>query len=566
MPVPGFLASFADKAQTAINSSSLSQHIPGSLTGRASSPGEGGTGSSKSHTLEQFQHQFRTFQQTYGSTSPVQKIITTEKGVALAFDNVNRDVQAQSKELYTWGQNEDPDIKDVTDRLAFLNYISGSLANTLAQKLNAARTPFKALRDNEVALTARRNARAGLQTQIARLEHGQERGYEKRIVELREQLRKAEHDDEPLEKEHEILKRKAIRESEQLKFEAMREYGEKLALISQASVPILEALPPIPPSTAQPYSGAEKTGGVRANLQRTLDNWIPGQSTLLAAPAGANLDRSNTRSFGETHAQELSKINSDQPHQSQTGLPTTPPLSTSHPSASALSPINEKISMPVATTVPAPAPIPVSTMGGTSPVAPARSSSVLAKSPLSPQNASPPINPSFLNNTPATIPAPSSPAAAVAPNPVEPEMKVPSVTPTVAETGTPVVAAHGDPGPATGSLRDIRSSSVSGAAAPPPPGHDGFPPPPPAAHSGAFESAEEEKKRLQREERDRLLQGSGSSAGAGASASTPKYESAEEEKKRLERERLLHGGPPPPGSQGKPEDSDDIPPPAYQDF
>jgi hypothetical protein len=46
------------------------------------------------------------------STSPVQKIITTEKGVALDFKTLSRDVQAQSKELYLWGQEESADVKD----------------------------------------------------------------------------------------------------------------------------------------------------------------------------------------------------------------------------------------------------------------------------------------------------------------------------------------------------------------------------------------------------------------------------------------------------------------------
>lgn len=46
------------------------------------------------------------------STTPVQKIITVEKGVALDFDNVARDSKAQSKELYTWGQSETEDLRD----------------------------------------------------------------------------------------------------------------------------------------------------------------------------------------------------------------------------------------------------------------------------------------------------------------------------------------------------------------------------------------------------------------------------------------------------------------------
>ena len=46
------------------------------------------------------------------TTGPIQKIITTEKGIALDFDSVNRNAQAHSKELYTWGQNEAPDVRD----------------------------------------------------------------------------------------------------------------------------------------------------------------------------------------------------------------------------------------------------------------------------------------------------------------------------------------------------------------------------------------------------------------------------------------------------------------------
>ncbi len=104
-----------------------------------------------------------------------------------------------------------------------MNYIQGSLATTLAQKLDASRAPFKELRDAETGLSGRRNIRAGFQNQIARIEHDQTRGMEQKLVELKRQLSKAEQDDEPLEKEVEILKRKALRESERLKWEALRE-------------------------------------------------------------------------------------------------------------------------------------------------------------------------------------------------------------------------------------------------------------------------------------------------------------------------------------------------------
>jgi hypothetical protein len=111
----------------------------------------------------------------------------------------------------------------VTDRLAYLNFVQGSLAGSLSTKLDSARGPFKALRDAETALLPRRNSRTSLQTQIARIEHESQKAGDKRAAELREQLHKHEQEDQQQEKELELMKRKAVRESERIKWEAIRE-------------------------------------------------------------------------------------------------------------------------------------------------------------------------------------------------------------------------------------------------------------------------------------------------------------------------------------------------------
>jgi hypothetical protein len=90
-------------------------------------------------------------------------------------------------------------------------------------KLDSARIPLKELRDCAAILTQKRNVRAGLENQIARVERSQERGYEKRVAELKEQLAKAESDDELAERQHDIVLRKALKESEQQRFQAFRE-------------------------------------------------------------------------------------------------------------------------------------------------------------------------------------------------------------------------------------------------------------------------------------------------------------------------------------------------------
>ncbi|KAF8560412.1 hypothetical protein OG21DRAFT_1502699 [Imleria badia] len=319
MSVSDFFSSFADKAQNAINQTPLAGHIHTGDSSGNHAPSQGGY---RSSALGSIQHQIRSIGQQYTATTPLQRIITLEKSVALDFDALSKDGKTQSKELYTWGQAEDADLTDVTDRLAYLNFVHGSMSATLAGKLDSARAQLKALRDAEAAIVPKRNIRAGLRNQIVRLEHSQEKGTERRIAELKEQLARAESNDEHLEKELELLKRKAIRESEQKKWEAIFEYGEKLVLISQAATPIIGALPTLPPTTANPYAGAEVTAAARASLQHALDNYKPGQDNL-DIPIRGDLSRSDTRSFGESHASELSSSAGQDSHP---GLPLTPPI------------------------------------------------------------------------------------------------------------------------------------------------------------------------------------------------------------------------------------------------
>ncbi|KAF5355872.1 hypothetical protein D9756_003816 [Leucocoprinus leucothites] len=508
MPVPGFFASFADKAQSAINASPLAAHLPShnhpsspDSSAQPSANQAASQGGSRSHALESLSYQIRALGQQYSSTTPAQKIITSEKGVALDFDSVSRDLKAQSKELYTWGQSETEDLKDVTDRLAYLNFVQGSLCGTLATKLDAARAPFKALRDAETAITPRRNIRSSLHNQIAKLEHDQQKGGDKKIVELRDQLRKAELDDAGQEREIEVLKRKAVRDSERLKWEAIREFGEKLVLLSQAATPIIAALPSIPPTPEHPYTGAQATGAARASLQRALDNYKTGHIDLPPQLIPSELSSSDTQSFGESHASELSTINTP-----QTTLQSSPP-----PSHTSLTQPSPPLSSPQ-------------------------------------KSQSPPLNPANLNLSPAPIPSltQTSPPAVV-PDSSPTSSGVPTATPTVAETGIPVTAGTGGPGPASGSLRELHQSPPAG----------------PTSSAPKYETAEDEKRRL----------ATAYSQPSTSQSQTPQvppasYETSEEEKKRLEREgreRLLRTGSTGLSPKDEKKDKDDDLPP-YQDI
>ena len=300
------------------------------------------------------------------------------------------------------------------------------------------------------------------------------------------------------------------------------------------------------------------TASVRTSLQQALDQWKVGDTTLtLREPSAADLNRSDTRSFGVTHAQELARINSMDPHANSSNVPITPPPTSGYPPQVTL-PSDAGPSAPSTAPTLSPQPIVL--------VAAAAAAS-----------ASPPLNPAQLNQAPAPIPAPASaspPSPIVSSDLSDPVVKLPAVTPTVAETGLPKVAGPEGPGPSSGSLKDIKresSTSCPTVATGDLPGYTGA-----GAASSAHESAEEEKRRLEREECERVLREGGGASTAAATSKQPKYESAEEEKKRLERderERLLTGDsskPNPDSKQGSlgpgndPEADPELPP--YREF
>lgn len=162
----------------------------------------------------------------------LQLIITGQKGIILDLEKHAQDAQAVSKELYIWGQTEDNDIKDVVDRLAYLTFVQGGLTATLAASVDASRSPLKALRDAEAQLQPRRNTRNNYELQISRMKNENKLGTEAKIKEFESLLARAEAQDEPLEKEIELLKRKAIIDSETQRWDAIKEVSNASSINS----------------------------------------------------------------------------------------------------------------------------------------------------------------------------------------------------------------------------------------------------------------------------------------------------------------------------------------------
>ncbi|QRV91111.1 sphingolipid long chain base-responsive protein LSP1 [Ceratobasidium sp. AG-Ba] len=121
------------KAQAAINAhrtssdNDSSEHA--SQTQGAADPTQQSGG--RHHALDNITHTLKTLHTQYSpqvrpDARQLQMVITSQKGVALDFD-----------------ADQVEDVKDVSDRVAYINFVHGSLASDLAKSLDAARASYK---------------------------------------------------------------------------------------------------------------------------------------------------------------------------------------------------------------------------------------------------------------------------------------------------------------------------------------------------------------------------------------------------------------------------------------
>ena len=105
-----------------------------------------------------------------------------------------------------------------------------SVYNMGADCFPRSRVAWKNVRDAEAGLVPRRTIRQNFKSEIARVRATQASGrngnLDPKLHQLEAQLQKAEADDAPLEKELDLLRRAAIKESEAVKWKAFRDVSE----------------------------------------------------------------------------------------------------------------------------------------------------------------------------------------------------------------------------------------------------------------------------------------------------------------------------------------------------
>ncbi|KAL8278447.1 hypothetical protein RQP46_009137 [Phenoliferia psychrophenolica] len=226
--------------------------------------------------------------------------------------------------------------------------------------------------------------------------------------------------------------------AEAVQFEAQRELGEKLAIVASYGTLLLQGMDG---GIGDEYTGQERTAAIRGHTANALEQWNPAHPYVPTPelPSGGSsfLGRSDTGSFGSTHAHELSQLD----HASLPPQPSPSFAQTGHSSD------NTPLSTPpILPTRPVPIPVPNASLSSASHQS---SSSASLPSGVPPINLAPTSPPPIPTATFSPPLSPSSAAQQAVTSPTLPAIPGVPAGPTVAETGEPIV---GTGGPASGQL------------------------------------------------------------------------------------------------------------------
>ncbi|KAK4049556.1 lipid-binding protein [Microbotryomycetes sp. JL201] len=398
-------------------------------------------GGSLQHTLRQGV----TTLQSPADTLKINLAIKSGSAVVSDYEALSRETTTYSKQLFLWGQeSHGNDLKDVSDRLAWIEFETAKLYKAHAQRIDQARSALKDVRNYENDLVPKRKNRAALQAKLATTKSSSD------LKRMTAEIEQIDKELAPADQMLESLKRTKLHESFSLQLQAQRELGEKLSILAGYGELLLRTLES--DGFGSEYSGQEKTARIKGQATEALQAWSAANAHIptptLREGGDSYLGRADTQSFASTQGSEFSHVGDSHSshglmHHSSSSHGASPPPSIS--GGHHLTPI--PISGAAVASRPSAPPIPARHPSHEGSGAPAQ---IYGSSPGGHINLSP---------TPHDLGPSYSPRQQA--YPVEPvESTPPSMPagPTVAETGAPIV---GTGGPISGQLPNRKASLSS---------------------------------------------------------------------------------------------------------
>lgn len=202
------------------------------------------------------------------------QLIKMEKNVMRAIELTARERRDVAKQLSAWGEENDDDVSDVTDKLGVLLFEIGELEDQYVDKYDQYRITLKTIRNIEASVQPSRDRKQKITDEIAHLKYKDPQS--PKISVLEQELVRAEAESLVAEAQLSNITREQLKAAFNYQFDAMRELAEKYALLAGYGKALLELLDDssvTPGETRPAYDGYEASKQIVIDAENALAGW-----------------------------------------------------------------------------------------------------------------------------------------------------------------------------------------------------------------------------------------------------------------------------------------------------
>jgi len=254
-----------------------SQRAPTAAQLQSPPPPPSSTKSGKWFGSGSISHSFR--KQTAGALGPelskkLAVLIKMEKNLMRSVEITSRERKEVAKQLSSWGEGNDDDISDITDKLGVLIYEIAELEDQFIDRYDLYRITLKSIRDIESSVQPSRERKQKITDQIAYLKYKDPQS--PKINVLEQELVRAEAESLVAEAQLSNITREKLKTAFNYQFDSIREHSEKIALIAgygKALLELLDESPVTPGETRPAYDGYDASKQIIIDAENALASW-----------------------------------------------------------------------------------------------------------------------------------------------------------------------------------------------------------------------------------------------------------------------------------------------------
>ncbi|PSK39907.1 sphingolipid long chain base-responsive protein PIL1 [Candidozyma pseudohaemuli] len=217
--------------------------------------------------------------QTAGAWGPellrkLAQLVKMEKNLMRSIEITSNERKETAKQLSLWGEANDDDISDITDKLGVLIYEIGELEDQFIDRYDQYRITLKSIRDIEGSVQPSRDRKQKITDNIAYLKYKDPQS--PKINVLEQELVRAEAESLVAEAQLSNITREKLKTAFNYQFDSTREHAEKIALIAgygKALLELLDESPVTPGETRPAYDGYEASKQIIVDAENALAAW-----------------------------------------------------------------------------------------------------------------------------------------------------------------------------------------------------------------------------------------------------------------------------------------------------